>query len=454
MGMLGIQKLPFVNFLCQDCSPGILDGKLCIFGVMIILTILLLASVLMLFMNAGAEIAFFSLGYKDLGNLKSKQYPAAERIVALLQEPRLLLSSLLVGNIVFRLLIILLCNYLITDQSFPGFSEWILFVFRLVLAIVVLILFGELLPKVWASNNNVRFAFYSSFFVWINFMMFKRIGRWMDGISEKVEDALGKHDDMQSRLEQIDQVISHGTEDGTSEEEKNILKGIAQFGNVTVRRAMKSRLDVQGIDENISFTELKRKVEEQQYSRFPVYKESLDQILGMIHSKDLLPHLEKGDEFDWKTLLRSAFFIHEQMLVEDLLREFQSKRTHFAIVVDEFGGTDGIITLEDILEEIVGEIRDEYDDEESVNIRIDEFNYIFEGKIMINEACKIMHLPNRVFDPIRGESETIAGLVLELAGEIPKPNQVLVAHDFTFTVLEVSMNRIQKVKITISIQQN
>jgi putative hemolysin len=454
MGMLGIQKLPFVNFLCQDCSPGILDGKLCIFGVMIILTILLLASVLMLFMNAGAEIAFFSLGYKDLGNLKSKQYPAAERIVALLQEPRLLLSSLLVGNIVFRLLIILLCNYLITDQSFPGFSEWILFVFRLVLAIVVLILFGELLPKVWASNNNVRFAFYSSFFVWINFMMFKRIGRWMDGISEKVEDALGKHDDMQSRLEQIDQVISHGTEDGTSEEEKNILKGIAQFGNVTVRRAMKSRLDVQGIEENISFTELKRKVEEQQYSRFPVYKESLDQILGMIHSKDLLPHLEKGDEFDWKTLLRSAFFIHEQMLVEDLLREFQSKRTHFAIVVDEFGGTDGIITLEDILEEIVGEIRDEYDDEESVNIRIDEFNYIFEGKIMINEACKIMHLPNRVFDPIRGESETIAGLVLELAGEIPKPNQVLVAHDFTFTVLEVSMNRIQKVKITISIQQN
>lgn len=421
---------------------------------MIILTILLLASVLMLFMNAGAEIAFFSLGYKDLGNLKSKQYPAAERIVQLLQEPRLLLSSLLVGNIVFRLLIILLCNYLITEQSFPGFSEWILFVLRLVSAIVVLILFGELLPKVWASNNNVRFAFYSSFFVWMNFLMFRRIGKWMDGISERVENALGKHDDMQSRLEQIDQVISHGTEEGTSEEEKNLLKGIAQFGNITVRRAMKSRLDVQGIEEGTSFTALKRKVEEQQYSRFPVYKESLDQIMGVIHSKDLLPHLDKGDEFNWKSLVRSAFFIHEQMLVEDLLRAFQSKRTHFAIVVDEFGGTDGIITLEDILEEIVGEIRDEYDDEESVNIRVDEFNYIFEGKIMINEACKIMQLPNRVFDPIRGESETIAGLVLELAGEIPKVNQVLVAHDFTFTVLEVAMNRIQKVKITISIQPN
>lgn len=421
---------------------------------MILLTILLLASVLMLFMNSGAEIAFFSLGYKDLGNLRSKQYPATERIVQLLREPRLLLSSMLVGNMVFRLLIILLCNYLITEKSFPELAGIFLFVFRMVVAMVVLILFGELLPKVWASNNNIRFAFYSSYFVWINFLIFRGIGKSMAGISEKVEKALGKNNDVDARLEQIDQAITLSAEEGASEEEKNILKGIAQFGNVTVRRAMKSRLDVQGIEEKTSFQELKQKVEEQQYSRFPVYKESLDTILGMLHSKDLLPHLEKGNEFDWKTLIRPAFFIHEQMLVEDLLRAFQSKRTHFAIVVDEFGGTDGIITLEDILEEIVGEIRDEYDEEESVNVRIDEFNYIFEGKIMINEACKIMNLPNRVFDPIRGESETIAGLVLELAGEIPKANQALVAQDFTFTVLEVSMNRIQKVKITISIQQN
>jgi hypothetical protein len=421
---------------------------------MILLTILLLVSVLMLFMNSGAEIAYFSLGFKDLGNLRSKQYPATERIVQLLREPRLLLSSMLVGNMVFRLLIILLCNYLITEKSFPELAGIFLFVFRMVVAMVVLILFGELLPKVWASNNNIRFAFYSSYFVWINFLIFRGIGKSMAGISEKVEKALGKNNDAHARLEQIDQAITLSADEGASEEEKNILKGIAQFGNVTVRRAMKSRLDVQGIEEKTNFQELKQRVEEQQYSRFPVYKESLDTILGMLHSKDLLPHLEKGNEFDWKSLIRPAFFIHEQMLVEDLLRAFQSRRTHFAIVVDEFGGTDGIITLEDILEEIVGEIRDEYDEEESVNVRIDEYNYIFEGKIMINEACKIMNLPNRVFDPIRGESETIAGLVLELAGEIPKINQVLVAQDFTFTVLEVSMNRIQKVKITISIQQN
>jgi CBS domain containing-hemolysin-like protein len=215
---------------------------------------------------------------------------------------------------------------------------------------------------------------------------------------------------------------------------------------------MRSRLDVQGIDESANFTELKRKVEEQQYSRFPVFKESLDTITGILHAKDLIPHLDKPENFNWKTLVRTAFFIHEQMLVEDLLKEFQTKRIHFAIVVDEFGGTDGIITMEDILEEIVGEIRDEYDDEDLTNIRLDEFNYIFEGRMMINQALKLMHLPSKLFDNIRGDSETVAGLVLEIAGEIPKQNQVLSVRGFTFTVLEVSMNRIHKIKITIEDQ--
>lgn len=417
---------------------------------MIVLAILLLISLLMLFMNSGAEIAFFSIGYKELNNLRSRQYPGSVRLLQLLREPRLLMSSMLVGNMVFRILIVLLCNYLLTEDLFPGVTGLLLFILRLLIAIVVLILFGELLPKVWASNNYIRFAYYSSFFVWLNYKMFSSPGKWMAGLSDRIEKPLRGNNDMSSRLEQIDQAIGMGTQDGTTEEEKNMLKGIAQFGDVTVRRAMRSRLDVQGIDASLSFTELKKRVAEQQYSRFPVYTDSLDTINGMIHSKDLLPYIDKGDEFEWKQLIRPAFFIHEQMLVEDLLKEFQSKRIHFAIVVDEFGGTDGIITMEDILEEIIGEIRDEYDDEESVNIRIDEFNYIFEGKMMINEACKIMHLPTRIFDDIRGDSETVAGLVLELAGEIPKPNQTLVTQDFTFTVLEVLINRIQKVKVTIT----
>ena len=420
---------------------------------MIVLPVLLLASILMLFMNSGAEIAFFSLGYRELKNLRTRQYPASTRILQLLQEPRLLMSSMLVGNMVFRVLIILLCNYLVKDDMLPETTGFLLFLIRMLIAIVILVLFGELLPKVWASNNHIRFAYYSSFFVWLNATMFRRLGQWTAGITDHIEKALGRNNDMRTRLEQIDQAMGLGEADGSSVEEKNILKGIAQFGNITVRRAMRSRLDVQGVEAGITFSELKQKVADQQYSRFPVFNENLDNIAGMIHAKDLIPHLDKADDFDWKPLLRTAFFIHEQMLVEDLLKDFQQKRTHFAIVVDEFGGTDGIITMEDILEEIVGEIRDEYDDEESVNMRIDEFNFIFEGKMMINEACKLMNLPNRVFEAIRGDSETVAGLVLELAGEIPKLNQVLVANDFTFTVLEVAMNRIHKIKITIAAPQ-
>ena len=420
---------------------------------MIVLPILLLASILMLFMNSGAEIAFFSLGYRELKNLRTRQYPASTRILQLLQEPRLLMSSMLVGNMVFRMLIILLCNYLVKDEMLPETTGFLLFLIRMLIAIVILVLFGELLPKVWASNNHIRFAYYSSFFVWLNAIMFRRLGQWTAGITDNIEKALGRNNDMRTRLEQIDQAMGLGDADGSSEGEKNILKGIAQFGNITVRRAMRSRLDVQGVEADSPFSDLKQKVADQQYSRFPVFNENLDNIAGMIHAKDLIPHLDKADDFDWKPLVHPAFFIHEQMLVEDLLKDFQQKRTHFAIVVDEFGGTDGIITMEDILEEIVGEIRDEYDDEESVNMRIDEFNFIFEGKMMINEACKLMNLPNRVFDAIRGDSETVAGLVLELAGEIPKPNQVLVANDFTFTVLEVAMNRIHKIKITIAAPQ-
>ena len=415
-----------------------------------VLGILLLFSTLMLFMNSGGEIAFFSLDFKELKNLRSKQYPSSNKILKLLQEPKQLLSSMLVGNMVFRMLIIILCNYLLTDEIFPGVSGIVLFLLKLFIAIFYLVLFGELLPKAWASNNPIRFAFYSSFFVQWNSLLFSKTGTWFASIADRMEKVLGRKDDVHSRLEQIDQAIGLNGEAGTTEEEKNMLKGIAQFGNITVRRAMRSRLDVHGVEAGIGFDELKRLVAEQEYSRFPVYKESLDTIIGILHTKDLLPHIDEKDDFDWSVLVRQAFFIHEQMLLEDLLKAFQNKRTHIAVVVDEFGGTDGIITMEDILEEIVGEIRDEYDDEEPVNIRIDENNYVFEGRLMINEACKIMNLPNKVFDPIRGESETVAGLVLELAGEIPKAQQVLVAQDFSFTVLEVLQNRIQKIKITIT----
>ena len=416
---------------------------------MVVLTFMLLVSTMMLFMNSGGEIAFFSLGITDLKNMRQKRYPSAGKILKLLSDPSLLLSSMLVGNLFYRIMIILICNQLIVPSFFPEWPVWLTGLFKLIVVLMILLLIGEFLPKVWASHNPMRFAFYASWMVRINYALFRLPGRWMTGISKKVEHALGWENGKRDRLHQIDEVIAVEEGIGTSEEEKNMLKGIAEFGDISVRRAMRSRLDVQGIEDTTSFESLKARVGEQQYSRFPVFRGSLDNIAGILHVKDLIPYLDQSDSFDWKTLLRPPFFIHEQMLIKDLLIEFQSRQTHMAIVVDEFGGTDGIITMEDILEEIVGEIRDEYDDEESSNIRLDDNNFIFEGRIMISDACKMMQVPLKVFESVRGGSETLAGLVLEIAGEIPQQNQVFSIKEFSFTVLEVSLNRIQKLKVTI-----
>ena len=410
---------------------------------------MLLSCIMMLFMNSGGEIAFFSLGITDLKSMRQKRYPSANHILKLLTDPSLLLSSMLVGNLFYRIMIILLCNQLLTPALFPNWPVWTIFIFRLLCVLVILLLLGEFLPKVWASHNPMRFAFYASWMVRLNYTLFRLPGKWLTALSRKVEHALGWENGKRDRMHQIDEVMSVEEGEGSSEEEKNMLKGIAAFGDVTVRRAMRSRLDVQGVEESVNFEDLKKSVGEQQYSRFPVFKGSLDTIAGMLHAKDIIPYLNMPGDFDWKKLIRPAFFIHEQMLVKDLLKEFQSRQTHFAIVVDEFGGTDGIITMEDILEEIVGDIRDEYDEEESLNIRLDENNFVVEGKIMISDACKLMHVPVRVFDDVRGGSETMAGLVLEIAGEIPQLNQVFTAREFTFTILEVNFNRIQKLKVTI-----
>ena len=215
---------------------------------------------------------------------------------------------------------------------------------------------------------------------------------------------------------------------------------------------MKARMDVHGVEWNMPFSKLVKQIEELHYSRLPVFKEDLDEIAGIIQTKDFIPHLYEKEDFDWHHLVRQPYFVHEQKLIEDLLKDFQSKHIHFAIVVDEFGGTSGIITLEDILEEVIGEIKDEFDEDETSYKKLDEYNYIFEGKMMINDVCKIMELPTDTFDGVKGESDSVAGLVLEIAGDIPVNNQVIPCGDFEFMVVEMYKNRIEKLKITIKPQ--
>jgi CBS domain containing-hemolysin-like protein len=253
-------------------------------------------------------------------------------------------------------------------------------------------------------------------------------------------------------MDELDNAIDNRDNDTASQKEKNILKGIVKFGNIMVKQVMKTRLDVHGIEHQASFIDVIKCVEDLHYSRLPVYKEDLDEVVGMIHTKDLLPHLDEID-FNWHPLIRPPYFIHEQKLIEDLLQEFQVKRIHFAVVVDEFGGTSGIVTLEDIMEEIIGDIRDEFDEEDITHKKLDDFNYIFEGKTMINDVCRMMELNQEIFDDVRGDSDSLAGLVLEIAGEIPQNNQVIPLGDFDFTVIEKEKNRLQKIKVTIKPQQ-
>lgn len=414
-----------------------------------ILAILILFLLIISFVVSGSEVAFFSLTYRDINILKTKQDTSWKRIVNLLEEPRALLASLLIANTLINIAIIILSNFLIDQLVLLKQGFWLFeLIVKVVLVAFVLILFGEVMPKVWASQNNLQFAYYTSGIIEIIHLLFRRVSVWSVRQTELMERFFGIRKSAFS-LEKFDHEIDRSTDNDASVEEKNILKGIIKFGSITVKQIMKTRLDVNGIEYSLSFGGLKQKVEELHYSRLPVYRSSLDELSGMIHSKDLIPYLNEPDDFDWHPLMRTPYFVHEHKLIEDLLQEFQSKRIHFAIVVDEFGGTSGIVTFEDILEEIIGDIRDEFDEEESVNKQLDDGSYIFEGRTMLNDVCKTMNLSVDTFDKVRGESDSLAGLILELAGEIPKANDVIPCGDFEFTILEADSSRIKKVKVSI-----
>ena len=415
-----------------------------------ILIFLLIVLLLLSFFLAGAEVAFFSLSYKDINMLKAKQQPGYKRIVDLLEDPKTLLASLLIANSFVNIAIIIISNFVIDEMVTLDTQLWgVKFLIKVLTVTFLLVLFGEIMPKVMATQNNIRFAKDAGLMVETVSLLFKGLSRQLVATSDFIEKKLARKSNTAYSLEELDHAIDITTGSEASQKEKNILKGIVKFSNITAKQVMKTRLDVSGVEHRTGFAHLIKKVEELHYSRLPVYKKNLDHIVGMIHTKDLLPYLEQPDDFKWHTLMRPPYFIHEQKMIEDLLQEFQSKRIHFAIVVDEFGGTSGIVTLEDIMEEIIGDIKDEFDEDDLDFKKLDDYNYIFEGKIMIGDLCKAMELPMETFDEVKGESETLAGLVLELAGEIPAADEIITSGDFDFTVLQIEKNRLQKIKVAI-----
>ena len=407
---------------------------------------LLLLFLVLSFFIAGYEVALFSLRKADLDWLKTKPTASSKRILQLLDEPKAVYVSLLMGGTFLNICSILLANLLLTDQLITWIPQATLLLLVKVLIISIGLIFGvRILPKVWASQNNLRFAIDAAWLIGGLHQLLRQPSLRLVDLADRIGRVAGSE---RSDKQKLDEALDEETNENTTTDEKNILRGVIRFGDITVRQIMKSRLDVSGIEFNTTFEELTQQIESLHYSRLPVYRGSLDEIVGILHTKELLPYLRSGKK-DWHTLLRAPFFVPEQKPIEDLFREFQQRRVHFAVVVDEFGGTSGIVTLEDVLEEVIGEIQDEFDEEDAGRQQIDAFQFVFDGKISLTEACRFMQQPIDTFDGVKGESDTVAGLVLELAGGFPKMDESFVCGDFRFTVLQIDQNRIQQVRIHI-----
>ena len=346
------------------------------------MVVLLLALLFLSFLVSGAEVALFSLQPRDVNMLKTKQHEAAKRITTLLENRKEVYTSLLIAGGIFNISIIFLAYLLLEPLKIAMVHTFIdinvEMIVKIIIIAFILVFVCKVLPKVWATQNTLRFAYTSSALVEGLHLLLGGISARMVNIADSISKTSGADESDAVSMRELDDAIDI-TNVETSVEEKNILKGVIKFGNITVRQIMRSRLDVNGLEYDAAFSDVVKKVEELHYSRLPVYKTSLDEIVGVLNTKDLLPYLHETD-FDWHTIIRPTLFVPETKLIKDLLTVFKSKRIHFAIVVDEFGGTSGIVTMEDILEEIIGDIHDEFDEEENAVKKIDEQTYIADAK--------------------------------------------------------------------------
>ncbi|MFT4094172.1 MAG: gliding motility-associated protein GldE [Niabella sp.] len=417
-----------------------------------LLVVGLLVLIFLTFSISGSLAAIFSLNEKDVDLLKTKQQPAARRIIDLLDEPKEVYTSMLISKTVLNICLIILTNYLINLYAPPEYLHSTFSIIVKWLLISFLIIFPlEIFPRVWARQNSLRFTYEWPILIIIveaMHLVLRRISKGIVAIADGLGKGLGADNAEANSLQEFDEAIDVQPDEEASPEEKNIMKSIVKFGKISVKKVMRSRLYVSGIEYKTTFSELVKKVEALHYSRLPVYKENLDEIEGVINTKDLIPHLYE-ENFDWHTIIRPPYFVPDSKLIEDLLLEFQKKHLHFAVVVDEFGGTSGIVTMEDIMEEVIGEIKDEFDEDENNAEKIDDNTYIFEGNTMLHDVCKAMQLPVNTFDEVRGDSESLGGLINELAGDLPKVNEVVTSGDFEFTVLETERNRVKKARVVI-----
>lgn len=429
----------FSNSLLLEAATVVSSSQVTI--LLIIITLLLLLTAI----SAGAETAYFSLKAKDINELMSKESASGRQAIKLLDQPQRLLATILVTNNFLNIAIVISTNLLVKDL-FQDISPLSSFLIQVVAVTFLLVLFGEVLPKVYATQNNLQMALFCAPILVVLTNILKPVSSLFVSSSKYIEHRMGNKKNNYSK-EEFEQAIELTVGPSATKEEVNIFKGILKFGNITAKQIMRTRMDVSGVSEASGFEDIQKYAIEMGYSRLPVYKDNLDKIVGMLNTKDFLPHFE-NPTLDWHALIRPAYFVHEGKLIEDLLKEFQQKRIHFAIVVDEFGGTSGILTLEDIMEEIIGDIKDEFDEDDLHFKKIDNNNYIIEGKTLINDVSRYIGVSPDEFEEARGDSDSLAGLVLEISGKFPKVGDIISYKNYDFTVVELEKMRIVKIKLT------
>jgi len=406
---------------------------------------------LMLFCSAlisGAEVAYFSLTPNDVEDLNQEKSKKALLTLKLLEKPNKLLATILITNNFINIGIIILSTYLTASIfQFPE-NSIMEFMFQIVVITFVIVLFGEITPKVYANRNALWFSKWMSIPLNLSSKLFSPLSYLLTSSTAFIDKRLKRKKEVVS-MDEIAKALELITETDPNEEEQKILKSIVEFGNIDVKEIMKSRVDVVAIEQKLLFEKVIELVVDSGFSRIPVYKENFDDVIGILYVKDLISHLDQKSDFKWQDLIRSAYFVPETKMINDLLKEFQDKKIHLAIVVDEYGGTSGIVTLEDILEEIVGDITDEFDDDGNFFSVLDEYNFIFEGKISLNDFLKTVKGETDYFDDVKGDSDSLAGLILELKGVIPNKGEVIKFAPYIFTIESSDSRKIKRIKVQI-----
>jgi putative hemolysin len=419
-----------------------------------IVTAVVCGLIILLFIGLSAlisssENAFFSLSKLQIEELTEGQSRTAVTSAYLLTHPKKLLATILIANTFVNIAIVMVSSLMFEVVFDFGDNHTIGLVIELTLITFTLVLFGEVIPKIYASQNNMQVAR----FIALPMYSLNKILSPFVFILVKSTSIIDKRITRKGHtlsMDELTHAIDITAEDDTSKQEKTILKSIVNFGNINVKQIMRQRPDLSSVDATIDFKELLRKINDWGYSRVPVFRDNLDNIIGVLYIKDLLPHMNNGDDFNWISLVRKPYFVPESKKIDDLLKDFQQKRVHVAIVVDEFGGTSGMATMEDILEEIFGEINDEFDEDEVAYSRLNDTTYVFEAKIPINDMCRVMEIDPDTFEEARNEADTLGGMLLELSGDLPSLGDKIEFENFTFVVEAADKRKVKRVKILIN----